>query len=75
MIKKFYSKSSDNLNGGNKFTEETPSITFTEDKYKKFKNIFEESEKDGKSSFYFENKEILVTYARYVLEYLSQTYE
>ena len=54
---------------------ETQSITFTESKFKKFKRIYKESEKEGKKSFLFEDKKILVTYAKYLIEYLSNTYE
>lgn len=54
---------------------ETPSIAFTETKYKKFKKAFKEAEKAGNTSFVFEDKEVLVTYARYILEYLSESYE
>lgn len=54
---------------------ETPSIAFTESKYKKFKKAFKEAEKEGKESFTFEDKLILVSYAHYIIEYLSETYE
>lgn len=54
---------------------ETPSIVFTETKYKKFKKAYREAEKEGKDSFTFEDKEILVTYAKYIIEYLSSHYE
>jgi hypothetical protein len=54
---------------------ETPSIAFTETKYKKFKKAFKEAEKAGLTQFQFEDKEILVTYAKYLIEYLSDHYE
>jgi hypothetical protein len=54
---------------------ETPSIAFTENKYKKFKKAFETAEKAGETQFTFEGKEILVTYAKYMVEYLSSHYE
>jgi hypothetical protein len=54
---------------------ETPSIAFTENKYKKFKKAFEIAEKTGETKFAFEDKEILVTYAKYIIEYLSSHYE
>jgi septin family protein len=56
-------------------TLETPSIAFTESKYKKFKKAFREAEKEKQESFTFEDKPILVTYARYIIEYLSSHYE
>lgn len=54
---------------------ETPSIAFTEDKYKKFKKAYKEAEKNNQLSFMFEDKEVLVTYAKYLIEYLSEHYE
>jgi hypothetical protein len=54
---------------------ETSSITFTETKYKKFKKAYKEADKEGKLSFIFEDKEVLVTYARYIIQYLSNSYE
>jgi hypothetical protein len=54
---------------------ETPSIAFTENKYKKFKKAFETAEKAGQIQFTFEDKEVLVTYAKYMVEYLSSHYE
>lgn len=54
---------------------ETPSIAFTEDKFKKFKKAYKEADKQSQLSFMFEDKEILVTYAKYMIEYLSDHYE
>lgn len=54
---------------------ETPSIAFTENKYKKFKKAFETAEKAGETQFTFEDKEVFVTYAKYMVEYLSSHYE
>lgn len=54
---------------------ETPSITFTENKFKRFKKAYKEADKEGRESFIFEDKIILVTYARYIICYLSECYE
>jgi len=54
---------------------ETPSITFTENKFKRFKKAFKEADKEGKELFIFEDKTIFVTYARYICCYLSEAYE
>lgn len=54
---------------------ETPSIAFTETKFKKFKKAFKEADKSNQKIFVFEDKEILTTYARYLIEYLSSYYE
>jgi len=54
---------------------ETPSIAFTENKYKKFKKAFETAEKAGQTEFTFEDKPVLVTYAKYMIEYLSSHYK
>jgi hypothetical protein len=54
---------------------ETPSIAFTETKFKKFKKAFKEADKANQKIFVFEDKEILTTYARYLIEYLSSHYE
>jgi len=59
----------------NNETVETPSIAFTENKYKKFKKTFETAEKAGETQFTFEDKPVLVTYAKYMVEYLSFYYE
>jgi hypothetical protein len=47
-------------------------ITFTPDKFKKFKEIYESTE-DGKT-FMFEGKEILKSYAKYMIRYLEMKF-
>ena len=54
---------------------ETPSITFTENKFKRFKKAYKEADKEGNLFFMFEDKKIMITWARYTICYLSECYE
>jgi len=45
----------------------------TEQNYPAFKRLYEKALKEGKEIFIFEGQEILVSYAKYVVEYVEMT--
>ena len=47
------------------------SINFDKPKFEKFKKVYAKAIEDGKTKFVFEGKDILVTYAKYMIEYLD----
>lgn len=47
-------------------------IEFTLEKIKAFRKLYDEAVKDGKEMFIFEGHDVLVSYAKYVLEYLEK---
>ena len=50
-------------------------LSVSEDSYKKLKKAYEKAVKDGDGSFIFQHREILTAYAKYLLEYLNDTYK
>lgn len=44
---------------------------FTDESFKKFKELYEKSEKDKAESFEFEGHEVLTLYAKYVIEFVE----
>lgn len=44
---------------------------FTEETFKKFKELYEKSAEEGKESFEFDGHEVLTTYAKYVIEFIE----
>lgn len=50
-------------------------IEFDQDKFTKFKEDYNKAVEEGVNSFFFDGHEFLVSYAKYLLEYLSNNYE
>ncbi len=50
-------------------------ISFDKVKYRKLKREYEQAVKEGKEIFLFEGHEVLVAYAKYMLEYLATIFE
>lgn len=50
-------------------------ITWTPEKLKKLKDLYNKSVKDNKESFLFEGKEIVTGYARYLIMYLDDQFK
>jgi len=48
---------------------------FNQDKFEQFQAAYEQAKNENKTNFTFESKEFLVTYAKYLIEYLSSHYE
>lgn len=44
---------------------------FTDESFKKFKELYEKSEKEKVESFEFEGHQVLTLYAKYVIEYVE----
>ena len=44
---------------------------FTEESFKKFKELYDKSEKDKVESFEFEGHQVFTLYAKYVIEYVE----
>lgn len=50
---------------------EPETVTFTPEKLKEFKRLYLLMKEDGKESFFFEEREYVTDYAKYVIEYLE----
>lgn len=50
-------------------------INFDEDKFRRFKSAYKKALDDKKDSFIFEGGEWLVSYAKYVIEYLTPKFK
>lgn len=50
-------------------------IEFTKDKFEQFKVAYNKAVEEGVKSFFFDGHEFLVSYAKYLIEYLSSSYE
>ncbi len=50
-------------------------IEFDQDKFTKFKEDYNNAVKEGAESFFFDGNQFLVSYAKYLIEYLSPDYE
>lgn len=48
---------------------------FDQNKFEEFEAAYNEAVKNNKTQFTFEGNEVLVTYGKYLLEYLSKSYE
>jgi len=48
---------------------------FNQDKFEQFQQAYEEAVSKQETQFTFNNQEYLVTYAKYLLDYLSTHYE
>jgi len=46
-------------------------VTFTPEKLVEFKRLYELHKKDGKDTFFYEEKEYVTAYAKYVIQYLD----
>ncbi len=46
-------------------------IEFTKENFKRFKNEYRIAKANGDSVFTFENKEVVLDYAKYLIEYLE----
>lgn len=46
-------------------------ITFTREKVNKFKRAYNKAVKEKKESFIFNDREVLTSYAKYMIEYLN----
>lgn len=44
---------------------------FTDESFKKFKELYEKSEKEKVESFEFEGHQVLTLYAKYVIEFVE----
>lgn len=51
--------------------EEPPKITFTKVKADKLRKAYAKAVKEGRAQFKFEGHELLVSYAKYLIEYLT----
>lgn len=49
-------------------------VTFTREKFKKFKKAYNACKQAQRQSFTFEGHEVLADYARYMLEYLENEF-
>ena len=47
----------------------------TYEKFQEFKKLYEKAKAQSKESFIFEGQEILVSYAKYVIEYLETKFK
>ena len=54
--------------------EPQKSVTFTPEKLKELKKIYASTIKDGKSQFTFEGQELLVSYAKYLIQHLENVF-
>ena len=50
-------------------------ISFDQQKLKEFKRLYNKAVKEGKDSFIFIGDEYLTTYAKYVIEYLTNQFK
>lgn len=50
-------------------------LMFTQKRYNKFKKDYNQAIESKKSHFIFYGREVLIDYAKYVLEYLKPQYE
>lgn len=50
-------------------------ITFTPDKVRAFKRAYAEAVKQGVEQFKFEDKDFLVVYAKFLIEFLDQQFK
>jgi hypothetical protein len=50
-------------------------IQFTQEKFTALKRVYTKAVKEGKDSFTFEGGEYLVSYAKYLIEYLSSKFK
>ena len=48
---------------------------FNQSKLEEFEAAYNKAVQENKTEFIFENNTILVTYAKYLIDYLSNTYE
>ena len=48
---------------------------FNQSKLEEFEAAYNKAVQENKTEFSFENNTILVTYAKYLIDYLSNTYE
>ena len=48
---------------------------FNQSKFEEFEAAYNKAVQENKTEFSFENNTILVTYAKYLIDYLSNTYE
>jgi len=46
-------------------------INFTEEKLTALIDLYNQAVKEGKESFLFEGQEVLISYAKYLIEYLK----
>lgn len=52
-----------------------PFISFDLAAYRRFRKSYEKAVKENKTEFEFEGRDFLVSYAKYVLEYLETKYK
>lgn len=50
-------------------------IEFTAEKFKAFKKAYDKAITDKKDQFEFEGHEVLVSYAKYVIQYLTPKFD
>ena len=50
-------------------------VSFTPEKLKEFKRLYLLMKEAGKESFFFEEKEYVTAYAKYVVEYLETKFK
>jgi hypothetical protein len=50
-------------------------ISFNPTNFKELKRLYFQAVKEGKESFMFEGHEVLTSYAKYLIEYLSSRFD
>ena len=50
-------------------------INFNQKKFEELKELYKIASSTGKDIFIFENNELLTSYAKYLIEYLSEIFE
>lgn len=46
-------------------------VEFTETSFERFKKAYEDASSEGKEQFTFEGNDVLVSYAKYVIQYVE----
>jgi hypothetical protein len=55
--------------------EKMENIIFDINKFKRFRKFYNKAVIENRDTFLFEEKEILTTYAKYMIEYLNKKFE
>jgi hypothetical protein len=50
-------------------------VEFTEESFKRFKKAYEDASSEGKEQFTFEGNDVLVSYAKYLIQYVESNHK
>lgn len=50
-------------------------IEFTKEKYLSLKQLYEKAVLEGRDTLWFENRQLLVSYTKYLLQHLGTTFD